>query len=359
MNRIFPYFSILWLGLFSILLATNSVDAQKRTEIKIGLILPLSGEWAFLGNGIRDGALLAEQDLKSKGTDIKLIFEDNHGELTASSSIAQKLINIEAVDGMISIISGVAKIIKPLAAKSKVLSIGICSDTDAADGRYSFVNYITAEQGVSKFLEYLHKTGTEKQSIGVLSLNEAGFLKIIDELKRQSRAPTELRFVETFDRGTTDFRSLLLKAKQAKAETFLILGLSPEIELLAKQARNLGITTPLTSIEGFGLASDKTPFEGSWFVDSGIPNSLFRQRFKTLYGTDVTPGVGHAYDSVMLIAEALEGSTASSIMTKREYIINKFRKIQKFEGVLGELSVQPNGVIWSNPSVKLIKKRTA
>jgi len=176
----------------------------------------------------------------------------------------------------------------------------------------------------------------------------------VDEFKKQSQGLPELTFVEIFDKGTTDFRSILLRRKQSKTETHLILGLSPEIEILVRQARALGISTPLTSIEGFGLAADKKPFEGSWFVDSGVPNVAFRNRFKTTYGREVTPGVGHAYDSVMLIAKAFESAASNSTMTTREDAINKFRKLKKFEGVLGELTVETNGVVWSEASVKVI-----
>ena len=45
-----------------------------------------------------------------------------------------------------------------------------------------------------------------KKSLGVFSLNEAGFLKIAEELKREAQGAPEIRFVEIFDRGTSDFR---------------------------------------------------------------------------------------------------------------------------------------------------------
>src|SRR4051794_23906062 len=124
MKLTFSLTCVLACCLFLLVAAASALTDQSGQSIKIGFVLPLSGEWAFLGNGIRDGALLAEQDLKAKGIRVKLIFEDNHGDLAASVNIAKNLIDIENVDGMISIISGVAKIIKPLAAKAKVLSIG-------------------------------------------------------------------------------------------------------------------------------------------------------------------------------------------------------------------------------------------
>jgi branched-chain amino acid transport system substrate-binding protein len=350
------YFKICSLFLLILSLSPNIILADQKQHnetIKIGFILPLSGEWAFLGDGIRDGALLAQEDLQSKGTSIKLIFEDNRGDLVASVTIAKKLISVKNVDAVISIISGVAKIIKPLATQAQIISIGICSDNDAADGQYSFVNYLTASQGVSKYLEQLRRTGQVKKSLGVYSLNEAGFLKIVDELKRQSNGEPEIRFIETFDKGTTDFRTLLTRGRSSKPEALLILGLSPEIELLVRQARSIGINAPFTSIEGFGLTSDKKPFEGSWFIDSGVPDATFRHRFKGAYGREITPGVGHAYDSVLLVIKAF--TSERSTKNSREDAAVKFRNTKQFNGALGMLTIEPNGIIRSNTSVKIIR----
>lgn len=322
-------------------------------EVRVGFILPLSGEWAFLGNGIRDGALLAQQDVQARGGRVRLFFEDNRGELALSAVLASKLIGTEKVDALVSIISGVGKVLKPMAEKARVLSIGICSDSDAADGRYSFINYLTAEQGTAKYIEHFSRVFGAHASLGVFMLNEAGFQRIGAELQRKAGGALEVRFVESFDKGTTDFRPLLLKVKAARPDALLVLGLSPEIETLVRQARSLGLMLPVTSIEGFGLASDKRPFEGAWFVDSAAPAAPFRDRFAAVYGRDLTPGVGHAYDSVMLIAHAFAGAPHRAAFSER------FRRIGGFPGIVGRLRVRPDGVIWSEASLKVIKNGKA
>jgi branched-chain amino acid transport system substrate-binding protein len=318
---------------------------------KVGFILPLSGEWAFLGNGIRGGALLAQEDLRKKGEQIDLVFEDNQGNLATSVTIAKRLINSTKVDGLISIISGVGKLLNPLASDAKILNIGICSETEVADGKYSFINYLTAEQGVSKFLKQL----APRNALGVFSLNESGFQKILDELKKQAGNSVNISFEDYFEKGTSDFRAMLTKRKFKPVDAWLVLGLSPEIETLVKQARSLGIDTQVVSIEGFGLARDKSVFEGSWFVDSAVPKEEFRERFTQEYGNEVTPGAGHSYDSVMMLASAFEMSRGSSGIIDRGKVAENFRKIKDFPGIIGPLTVKPNGIVWSEASIKVIK----
>jgi branched-chain amino acid transport system substrate-binding protein len=202
--------------------------ASRDSSLKIGFVLPLSGDWAFLGNGIRDGAILASEDLKAHGVDAKLIFMDN--------------------------------------------------------------------------------------------------------------------------RGTTDFRSLLIRMRRVKPDSLLLLGLSPEIELLARQTRELGINIPLTSIESFGLAADKHAFEGSWFIDAAVPSESFQERFLNKYGREVTAGVGHAYDSVMLLGEAFRSAERSGTSLSQA-----LTKISDYRGTIGNLSVKKDGVIWGEASVKGIR----
>jgi ABC-type branched-subunit amino acid transport system substrate-binding protein len=327
----------------------------EQEQLKIGFILPLSGDLAFLGNGIRDGALLAKEDLRNSGTQIEMIFEDNAGELSPSAVIAAKLIGVQKVDALVSIISGVGKILKPIANKAEVINIGICSDTDVADGKFSFINYLTAEQGVAKYLEEFSRTFGKRNVLGVFALNESGFQKIADELQRKASTHAVIKFIETFDKGMTDFRPLLLRVSTAKPDAFLVLGLSPEIELLVKQARSLRITTPVTSIEGFGLASDKSPFEGSWFIDSAVPNEQFRNRFAKTYGREVTPGVGHSYDSVMLLAQSFKKCSTKLSNCHADKAVKEFRRLSEFQGSTGKLYVRPDGVIWSEASVKTIR----
>jgi len=347
--RFLIYFLLIILGCF---FAAQSADAEElpiKERLKIGFVLPITGEWASLGVGIKNGAILAveESPIDSRA---ELFFEDNRGELAVSASAAQRLIQQEKVDAIISIISGVAKVIQPLASREGVLSIGICSDLSVADGQLGFLNYLTAEQGVRKFLSYFSGVYGRGKSLALLSMNESGFLRITQTLEALAAAEQiHIIGMESFNRGESDFRSLLLRLKQKRPDALLLLGLSPEIEMVARQARQINFGIPLTSIESFGLAAKVGEFEGSWFVDAAVTSSEFQNRYEQRFETKVTAGVGHAYDSVRM----LEDVFGSGDWHRR------FREIRDFRGALGELSVRPDGVIWSDASVKRISNGRA
>lgn len=321
---------------------SNAQNISSRS--RIGFVLPLSGEWSFLGKGIQNAAILAQEDLSPKLRP-ELIFEDNGGELIKSASITSRLIDVRKVNAIISIISGVAQVIKPIAERKGVILIGICSDTSVANGKLSFINYLTAEQGVQSYLNYLTSKKAAPISISIIHMNESGFTRIADLLKQLAPdKEIKVKIVESFDKGTTDFRSMLLKIGRDGQTTVALLGLSPEIELLARQAKELNLDLHFSSIESFGLIGDKSMFEGDWFVDSAYPSDEFVSRYEKRFGTEVTQGVGHAYESVKLLAESFSTSEP----------IKSFQNSRNINGVLGELSVGTNGVIITQPSVKVV-----
>ena len=163
----------------------------------------------------------------------------------------------------------------PLLEKAGIINIGICSNTDVAKGKFNFVNYLTAEQGVDKFLREMDVRYPRGAQLSIFSLNETGFNFIVERLQsKQDVYGTKIAAVEVFEPRTTDFRSQITRVLKGKPDVLLILGLSPEIEVLGRQLRELGHKLPLVSIEGFGLSENKKIFEDSWFVDAPFPTKI-------------------------------------------------------------------------------------
>ena len=80
------------LGVYLYKRSSNSISYTD--EVRIGVILPLSGDLAFLGESGKNGVLLAEYYINSiqKGRKLKVILEDGKGQPSVSISAANKLI---------------------------------------------------------------------------------------------------------------------------------------------------------------------------------------------------------------------------------------------------------------------------
>ncbi len=336
----------------------SSADSRKPT-LNISFVLPLSGEWTFLGEGIVKAAQLAKFDLRAE--QLTLSFENNSGSLSESALIANRLVAEGQTDAVISIISGVAQVIKPIAAKNKVIHIGICSDTTVADARYNFINYMTAKEGVEKYIDYFEGKYGKNASLGIYSLNEAGFKRITEEVQRKvDKSSLEIKFLETYNQGEHDFKPLLLRGLVKKPKVILLLGLSPELETLAMQLQRYNRQIPLTSIESFGLLKDSQVFKGSWYVDAGQASSSFIHNYETWSKTKITAGVVHAYDTVSILYKVFaslvkDGHISNDREVFRGNLATKIREIRAFKGESGDIALDENGVFYSGAIVRVVE----
>jgi len=178
---------------------------------------------------------------------------------------------------------------------------------------------------------------------------------MMDDLrKRLEGTGIEIVTDQIFNSGEKDFKSLIVKAKQSDAEIYLLLAFSPELEILTKQIKEAGITTPLTSIESFELTQQMDIFEGYWYVNAAEPSGDFIDKFKKKTGKNTTMGAANGYDIVNLIVAASE-NIKSSVKPTPEAIAKELKNIKDFNGALGTLSVNEDGIVISQAVVRMIK----
>ena len=117
-----------------------SRKSAEEGVIKIGVIAPLSGNLAFLGEGYKNAFLLAKEGLKNTRYNYELIFEDDQMEPAKTATALQKLISIDQVNAVVSFTSGPANVISPIAEQNKIIHFGIATDPNAAIGEYNFMH---------------------------------------------------------------------------------------------------------------------------------------------------------------------------------------------------------------------------
>lgn len=358
------------LGIFLIILALSMLviffiildklaepkNIEKET-ITIGVSLPLSSNAAFLGEGLQNAILLAQDSLSDTYYDYKVIFEDDQLDTKRATNVANKLININDVDIIISLTGRMANVISPIAQENKKIHFAISSDLSVAkDNKYGFDHWTPPQENAQTFVQELKKRDFKK--IGVFLVNDDGAQAIYDEVQNKMKG-TGISIVDTqiFEKGTSDFRTLILKSKQKKPELYLLLSFSPELELIAKQMKESSLDIPLTSIESFELTKEKDLFEGAWYVSSAEPSENFIEQYEAKYNKAHTVGSANGYDIFNLIVYAAEnfGKTNGSRKPTIDELVDALHSIKNFQGALGDLSVDADGIVVSKASVKIIE----
>ena len=121
----------------------QTAQAQNKPVVKIGIIAPLTGNVAMVGEGIKSSIVLAEEDLKTKNLKNKyeFVIEDDGYEARKTAAVYPKLKSLDKVDAILSTFSQTGKIIAPRAEADKILHISLSSDAEIANGKYNFLDW--------------------------------------------------------------------------------------------------------------------------------------------------------------------------------------------------------------------------
>jgi branched-chain amino acid transport system substrate-binding protein len=328
----------------------NEVSAK---SIKIGVVAPLTGDLAFIGEGIRDAMVLAQENSKNTKYTYELIFEDDQLDSKMSASAANKLISVDKVDAIVSFGSGPGNVVAPIAEQNKIVYFGIATDPVVAKGEYNFIHWTPPSEENKVFVAELERRGIKK--LGVFESNAQGAAALIADLKEKLKG-TDIEIVteQIFNSGERDFRSIIAKAKDSGAEIYLVMAFSPELEVLGKQIKEAGINTPLTSVECFELSEQVAIFEGEWYVNSADPTKDFTDKFAAKTSKNLTMGAANAYDIFNLVVAAAE-KVKSPEKPASEQIADELTTIKDFGGALGNISVNEDGIVVSTAAVRMIK----
>lgn len=331
------------------------VQPAEKAVVKIGATLPLTGDVAFLGEGARQGMELALSELKDTKFTYKLIFEDDKIDPKLASTAATKLMTVDNVDAILSLSSGTGNVVTPLAEENKVIHFGIASDANIAKGIFNFIHWTPPDEEVRVWVKEAQNRGIKK--VAVFSVQQQGELAIAEELKKQGPAfGVEVVDEQIFPAGEKDFRTMLIKARQAKPDIFMLLAFSPEIDILYKQMKEMGVKEPVTSIEAFELTDDPAQFEGNWYVNGADFSGKFQSNFEKKYGKMPILGTANAYDILKLMVEGFErAGTDSSVKPSPEAVASALIQVKDFDGALGKLSIGETGIVWSPASVRIIQ----
>lgn len=338
------------LSLCILLLLAVSAQAEK-TEIKIGVVAPLSGDTAVYG--VDMGRIIplveARMNAGSATHSYKIIVEDGQcGAGKAATSAAQKLLHVDHVNVLVTGCSGETLQVAPIAEREKIPLISfIASHPDITHaGDYIFRIYPSMDGGVARLAEYLR---TKKDlKLAVLTEQNAFTVGIEDQMLKQ--LPKQIVFHDQFTTEDADLRALLLRAQAAKPNAYYLNSVSPRsYQTLFTQVKGLGISEQIYTyhqpadhdvMKNLGAAQN-----GVIFLEIPDPPAgsaefqEFHREFLKKYpqGATLELAMRTAYDSLTLLYHAIE--TVGTDTAK----IRDFLYAYNADGAIGRVSFDKNG----------------
>jgi ABC-type branched-subunit amino acid transport system substrate-binding protein len=316
--------------------------------VRIGVIVPKNGPFAILGNSFLKAVQVAQQDLRGTKYQYRLVMVDVGSDPRTARAAIEHAIRNERVDAIVGGISLFGQVTKPLATKARILQTCVCSVTSIGDGAYNFTNIPTPEaEGVQWVREAKHRGIT---TVAMLSgLYPPSIQGHVTAVKAEA-ARQGVRIVsdQTFDTVTTDFRSMIARARADHPNVYYIEAPEPAMDQLAQQLSEAGIHD-FTSVVAPSLSTRPELFEGTWYTDSDLRDFGFKTRFERMYPGEqfATHMMPYAYDDFNMIVQAFEEGENPAV-----YV----RNIGRYEGTAGPVTKAPaSGNFESMPAVWTIR----
>ena len=331
------------LGLLSAVPATAQED-----PIKIGLVAALSGQSAKSGEAITRGIMLALDKINGEGgvlgRQLELVSRDDESNPGKGLVAARELVQREGVAALIGgLDTPVSLAIVPFANEAKVPFVGPWAAGTPITKNGAEENYVFRVSAVDEIVdeaitEYLvTKYGAKKPGMILINnpwgeSNEKGLLKALEARGMEHAG------IEKFESNDVDVVPQLTRLKENGADgLFMVANVAPSAQVV-KSLDKMGWDVPIASHWGpaggrftelAGVSGEKVHFIQTFlFTDPEHPLFVKLQEMFPEIETlaDVTPatGIANAYDSVLLLAAAIEaaGSTEGPAIREAMYGIS-------------------------------------
>ena len=331
---------------FGLALSLAVPPAAFAASVKIGVINSITGPEAPIGENLTNGIKMAQEDLKKKGINVDLVWEDDTGKPQIAMSAMEKLATRDNVAGVVGpYTSACSNAVAKLAEKYKVpIIVPAAAKEEITRQGYKWVNRMNAPADVyaSVLIDAALTVGKPKTIAFIYENTDFGTSTTKSAKEYVQKKGMRVLAEESYSKGSPDYRSTLTKIKAKNPDLVFMVSYVADAILLMRQAREIGLKPQAFLGGGAGFTTMQFAKEKEisnfvlsctqWTEDVNWPGARdFGKRYKAKYGKEPTYHAACAYESMMIMAE-----TAAKCAGNREKI-RAGLKAGKWNGIMGEV----------------------
>lgn len=311
-------------------LSAVGCGTQASESYKVGALFAVTGNNSPLGTPEKETALMLAEQINAKGGinghKLEVVVYDTESDETKAVTLAKKLIEqdkVLAIIGPSSTGESMALIDTVEKAQIPLISAAASAQIVQPIKKWVFKTPQSDALAATELFDYLKAKGLTNVAL----LASSGGFGTTGKAALEAAAPQAgIKFVasESFGDKDTDMTVQLTKIKATDAKALIVWGTNPGPALIAKNAKQLGMTLPIFNSHGIAnqafldLAGDAAngvvlPAGKLLAVDT-LPDSdpqksvlaSYAKDFKAKYNKSADTFGGHAYDALTLVARALE-----------------------------------------------------
>jgi branched-chain amino acid transport system substrate-binding protein len=234
-------------------------SAAVAAPVKLGVINSMTGPESPIGEDITNGIKLALDDLKAKGIEPQVVWEDDTGKPQVGLSALEKLATRDEVAGVVgAYTSAVTSAVARNAEKYKVPLVNpVASKEEITRQGYKWVFRVSATTNdYSAVLLDMALTLGKPKTIAILNENtDFGTSGARSAKEYAEKKGLKVVFSEAYTKGSPDYRSTLVNLKNSNPDLVFMVSYVADAVLLMRQARELQVTPQAFLGAGAGFAN--------------------------------------------------------------------------------------------------------
>jgi branched-chain amino acid transport system substrate-binding protein len=329
---------------------SSGESAGAPSSIVVGAVLPLTGPLAPLGLSARKGMELAIKEANAaQGVKPRLelqAYDDQSKPEEAANAVIRLVTRDRAKLILGEIASSNSLAMAPVAQANRVPMLTISTHPKVTElGNYIFrINFSDAFQG--RAIARLARERLKLTRLAILTDMRSDYsIGLSDSFARRFvEEGGQVIAKESYMQGDSDFRAPLTNIRTAAPEAVFIPGYYVEVAMIARQAREIGMTVPLIGGTGWsarplielgGDALDGTYFTANFSPDNPWPEvQTFTAKYQSFAGAAPDALAALGYVAARLAADAIGRAPDLSGSVLREVLA----QTKDFAGPTGVIS---------------------
>jgi len=329
-------------------------EAEEPEVYKVGLINHLTGDAAAYGQSMKKGTEVALEVINGaggiNGVLVEVIYEDDRLNAADAQTALLKLVQADKVPVVMGSGSSTLSLsICPKTNELKVVQISSISTAPSLKdcGPYFFSAMASDTAQGPEWVNVAEHFGVKEAAVMYIN-NDYGIGVKDTFIEAFEEAGGTVLIAQPFEVGAKDFRTEILKVKDANPRLVFIVDHVAEGSIVIKQAKELGLDVQwvtcvsMIAEEVLELAGEAS--EGVMGLRAGSNQTpeykAFHSAFVEKFGEEPTIWADFAYDTMMLVAKAIEkgGYTADGIQK------GLFEVAENYVGPSGAKKFDENGI---------------
>jgi branched-chain amino acid transport system substrate-binding protein len=293
-------------------------------KVRIGVFMSLTGSTANFGISSTNGIKMAADEINAaggiNGKQVEILVQDDRSDASEAATIVTKFVTQDQVHAILGEVASSRSIAAaPIAQNAKIPMLTPSSTNPEVTKKGDFIFrscFIDPVQGAAIAQFAARTLNAKNAAIMVDRKNDysTGLEKVITETF--TRMGGKIVATQSYQEGDQDFNAQLTSLKGSNPEVIFVPGYYNDVGLIAKQARDKGITVPLVGGDGWDstqlYAIGGSALNGSYFTNHYSPYDTdpkvqkFVNDYKTRFGSIPDALAATAYDAAKIMFDAIK-----------------------------------------------------